>query len=100
MGVSQGRAQFVLGMDVRHEQLLRFTQDLLPGTVLYGPYRFRGRNFFRLMARGAALRALLDVFDSLEFGRWCPHVGRRYAAMRVVAAAMRTNPSRRGANVS
>jgi hypothetical protein len=92
-GVSKTRAQFVLGMDVRHEAILRLTQDLLPGTILYGPYHHRGRNFFRLMARGDALRALLDVFDSLEFERWCPHVGRRYAAMRAVAMTMRTHAS-------
>jgi len=61
--------------------------------LLAGPYHYRGRNFFRLMARGDALRALLDVFDSLEFERWCPHVGRRYAAMRAVAMTMRTRAS-------
>jgi hypothetical protein len=93
-GVTKGKGQFVLGMDVRHEALLRLTRDLLPGTVLYGPYSYRGRNFFRLMARGDALRALLDVFDSLELARWCPHVGGRYAAMRAAASTMRTGPAR------
>ncbi len=93
-GVSKGKAQFVIGMHVRHETLLRQTQDLLPGTVLHGPYHYRGRDFFRLMARSDALRALLDIFDSLEFNRLCPHVARRYAAMRVVAATARTRPAK------
>jgi hypothetical protein len=94
-GVSRGTAQFVIGMHVRHESLLRYAQDLLPGTILYGPYHHQGRDFFRLTARGAALRGLLDIFDSLEIHRLCPHVARRYAAMRIVAATMRTLPSRR-----
>jgi hypothetical protein len=94
-GVHRGRAHFVLGMDVRHEYLMRRVQDLLPGAILYGPYHWRGRNFFRLMARGAALRSLLDIFDSLEMERWCPHVGRRYEAMRRVAASMRVAAPRR-----
>lgn len=94
-GVSKGTLQFVIGMHLRHESLLRHTQDLLPGTILYGPYHHQGRDFFRLMARGAALRGLLDILDSLEIHRLCPHVARRSAAMRVVAATMRMLPSRR-----
>ena len=94
-GVSKGTPQFVIGMHVRHETLLRHTQDLLPGSILCGPYHHQGRDFFRLMARGDALRALLDILDSLEIDRLCPHVARRYAAMRAVAATKRSLPGRR-----
>jgi hypothetical protein len=94
-GVSRGAPQFVIGMHIRHEALLRHTRDLLPGSILYGPYHYRGRDFFRLMARGDALRSMLDILDSLEMDRLCPHVARRYAAMRAIAATARTRPSRR-----
>lgn len=100
-GVDRGRAQFVLGMHVRHEYLLRRVQDLLPGAILHGPNHWQRRMFFRLMVRGAALRSLLDIFDSLEIDRWCPHVGARYFAMRATAETMRVAaPRRRGPPVS
>ena len=43
----------------------------------------------------AALRSLLDIFDSLEFDRWCPHVagGIRDASGR---CDMRVDPRRHG----
>ena len=94
-GVSRGRGHFVLGMHIRHAALLRSVQDLLPGSVLYGPYHHRGRYFLRLMLRGAALRASLDIFDSLELDRWCPHVAGRYEAMRSQALTMPTRRSTR-----
>jgi hypothetical protein len=94
-GVHRGRAHFVLGMHVRHEYLLRRVQDLLPGAILYGPYHWQGRDFFRLMVRGAALRSLLDILDALAIERWCPHVAARYAVMREVAATMRVAAPRR-----
>ena len=94
-GVSRGRAHFVLGMHIRHAALLRSVQDLLPGSVLDGPYHHRGRFFLRLVLRGAALRASLDIFDSLQFDRWCPHVAGRYETMRRRAITMPTGPSTR-----
>ena len=94
-GAHRGRAHFVLGMHVRHEYLLRRVQDLLPGSILYGPFQWRGRDFFRLMVRGAALRSLLDMFDSLEIERRCPHVAGRYRTMRKVAATIRVATPRR-----
>jgi hypothetical protein len=94
-GVDRGHAQFVLGMHIRHEHLLRRVQDLLPGAILHGPYHWQGREFFRLMRLGAALRSLLDIFDSLEIDRWCPHVAARYSAMRAVAETMRVGAPRR-----
>jgi hypothetical protein len=65
-GVTGDHAQFTLGMHVRHAALLRYVQDLLPGSVLYGPYHHRGRYFMRLMLRGDAVRSTLDIFDSLQ----------------------------------
>jgi 16S rRNA (guanine527-N7)-methyltransferase len=44
-GIHRGRAHFVLGMNVRHEFLMRRVQDLLPGSILYGSYHWEGRNF-------------------------------------------------------
>jgi hypothetical protein len=93
-GVSRGTPQFVLGMNVRHAVLLQHVQDLLPGSRLYGPYHHNGRYFLRLMLRGAALKSCLDIFDSLNLDRWCPHVPRRYEARRAVAWVARTRPSR------
>jgi hypothetical protein len=47
-----------------------------------------------LMLRGAALKRCLNIFDSLNLDRWCPHVARRYEAMRTVAIVARTRPPR------
>ena len=44
-GVTRGHGQFALAMHVRHAALLQRVQDLLPGSVLYGPYHYRGRYF-------------------------------------------------------
>jgi len=92
-GVTQRHAQFALAMHVRHAALLQLVRDLLPGSVLYGPYHHRDRYFLRLMLRGDALRACLDIFDALQFERWCPHVAGRYETMRAAALSMRTRPS-------
>lgn len=81
-GIDRRTPHVVIGMSARHETFLRHVQSLLPGARLYGPYNYRGRFFFRLVLRGRALRPLVEVFDSLEIARWCPHVGRRYATMR------------------
>jgi hypothetical protein len=94
-GVGKGNVQFVIGMHIRHAALLRRVQDLLPGSILYGPYHHQGRYFLRLMLRGDALRSCLDIFDSLELDRWCPDVAGRYEALRRAAMTMRTRPARR-----
>ena len=94
-GVTRGHAQFAVAMHVRHAVLLQLVRDLLPGSVLYGPYHHSGRYFLRLMARGDALRSSIDIFDSLHLERWCPHVAERYETMRTTALTMRTRPSTR-----
>jgi hypothetical protein len=70
-----------------------FLAGLVVGEGHYGPYHHNGRYFLRLMLRGA-LKSCLDIFDSLRLDRWCPHVARRYEAMRAVAMVARTLPSR------
>jgi hypothetical protein len=93
-GVTGGTPQFVLGMSIRHAVLLQHVQDLLPGSRLYGPYHHNGRFFLRLMLRGDALRSCVDVFDSLQLDRWCPHVAGRYEVMRAATMRARTRRSR------
>jgi hypothetical protein len=44
-----------LRLHVRHERLLRWLADALPGTRLYGPYHHGGRSYFQWMARGQAM---------------------------------------------
>ena len=92
-GVTRGTPQFVLGMSVRDAVLLQHVQDLLPGSRL-GPYHHNGRYFLRLMLRGVALRSCLDIFDSLQVDRWCPHVAGRYETMWTAAPTARTRSSR------
>ncbi|MBJ7520319.1 MAG: hypothetical protein JHC84_11535 [Solirubrobacteraceae bacterium] len=47
--------QVTLRMHVRHEDLLRWITDQVPGSKLYGPYAHGGREYFQWMARGDAL---------------------------------------------
>lgn len=47
--------QVTLRMHVRHEDLLRWITDRVPGSKLYGPYAHGGREYFQWMARGDAL---------------------------------------------
>lgn len=47
--------QVTLRMHVRHEDLLRWITDQVPGSKLYGPYVHGGREYFQWMARGDAL---------------------------------------------
>jgi hypothetical protein len=56
--------QVTLRMHVRHEALLRWLVDRLPGTRLYGPYHHGNRHYFQWMARGEALVAeLLPILE-------------------------------------
>ncbi len=47
--------QVTLRMHTRHEQLLLWVTDQVPGSRLYGPYHHGGRSYFQWMARGDAL---------------------------------------------
>lgn len=56
--------QVTLRMHVRHEQLLRWVTEMVPGSRLYGPYHHGGRSYFQWMARGDALvRELLPLLE-------------------------------------
>ncbi len=71
-------------MHVRHERLLRWLHDLVPGSKLYGPYIYEPRRFFIWVLRqrevirwlvaqlsieemddqaGARLRSMLDRYE-------------------------------------
>lgn len=48
--------QVTLKMHVRHEQLLRWLNDRIRWSRLYGPYHHDNRHYLQLMIRGPALR--------------------------------------------
>jgi hypothetical protein len=53
-----------LKMHIRHESLLRWLEDRVPGSRLYGPYDHGGRRYFQWMARGPALvEQLLPILE-------------------------------------
>src|SRR5262245_31126885 len=47
--------QVTLRMHVRHEALMRWLADRVPGSRLYGPYHHGSRHYFQWSARGDAL---------------------------------------------
>ena len=47
--------QVTVRMHVRHESLLRWLADRVPGSRLYGPYDHGDRHYFQWMVRGRAL---------------------------------------------
>jgi hypothetical protein len=48
--------QVSLKMHVRHERLLRWMNDRIRWSRLYGPYNHGGRHYLQLMIRGAGIR--------------------------------------------
>jgi hypothetical protein len=58
------KAQVTLRMHVRHEHLLRWLQERLPRSRLYGPYDHGDRHYFQWMMRGRALSE--DLLPLLE----------------------------------
>ena len=53
-----------LRMHVRHERLLRWLEERVPRSRLYGPYHHGGRHYFQWMVRGEALVSeLLPVLE-------------------------------------
>jgi hypothetical protein len=74
--------QVTLRMHVRHERLLRWLADRVPGSRLYGPYHHGGRSYFQWMVRGEALaRELLPVLDPAAVAELDDHAAERLAAM-------------------
>jgi hypothetical protein len=57
--------QVTLRMHVRHEALMRWLADRLPGSRLYGPYHHGNRHYFQWMMRGDALvTELLPILEA------------------------------------
>jgi hypothetical protein len=71
-----------LKMHIRHEALLRWLQDRIPGSRLYGPYDHGGRRYFQWMARGPALiEELLPVLEACISPDLDGHAHERLTAM-------------------
>ena len=71
--------QITLKMHVRHERLLRWLNDRIRWSRLYGPYHHDNRHFLQLMIRGPALRQALapmlrglpwDEIDDYSYARF------------------------------
>ena len=51
-------------MHVRHESLLRWLEERVDGSRLYGPYHHGDRDYFQWMVRGPALtEGLLPILE-------------------------------------
>ena len=75
--------QVTLRMHVRHEPLLRWLLEVVPGSRLYGPYEHGGRRYYQWMVRGQVLREhLVPLLDSLPLSRLDPHSQARYEKMK------------------
>jgi hypothetical protein len=48
--------QITMKMHVRHERLLRWMNDRIRWSRLYGPYHHGGRHYLQLMVRGTGIR--------------------------------------------
>ncbi|MBV8245714.1 MAG: hypothetical protein JOZ38_07325 [Candidatus Eremiobacteraeota bacterium] len=77
------QAQITLKLHVRHEPLMRWILECVPGGRLYGPYFHGERRYFQLMYRGAALReTLVPLLDHAPWAKIDPHSYERYRAMK------------------
>lgn len=75
------QAQLAISMNVRHERLLEYLRNVVPGSKLYGPYHHSGRHFYRWMARGPALAAFLTEYED-DIRRVDDHVASRIDEMQ------------------
>lgn len=72
----------IVKMHVRHESLLRWIAERVPGSKLYGPYDHGDRQYFQWMARGRPLiQNLLPVLDRNVTPDLDPPAAERLAAM-------------------
>lgn len=72
-----------LKMHVRHEPLLRWLLQMVPGSKLYGPYTHAARHYYQWMVRGSALRRFLVPFlDALPWAAIDPYAYGRYQQMK------------------
>ncbi len=77
--------QITLKMNVRHERLLRWLNDRVRWSRLYGPYHHDDRHYLQLMIRGPALRQELGSVACGVFP------GRRSTTIRTPALSRCSN---------
>jgi hypothetical protein len=76
------QAQITLKMSVRHERLLRWLNDRVRWSRLYGPYHHDNRHYLQLMIRGPALRQeLAPVLYALPWAEIDDHSYSRFLEM-------------------
>jgi hypothetical protein len=74
--------QITLKMHVRHERLLRWVNNRVRWSHLYGPYHHAGRHFMQLMIRGQALRSSIGpALYSLPWEQIDDHSYSRFMTM-------------------
>jgi hypothetical protein len=74
--------QVTLRMHVRHEALMRWLTERLPGSRLYGPYHHGNRHYFQWMSRGEALvTELLPILEQHITPELDGHAYERLTAM-------------------
>jgi len=73
--------QVTLRMHVRHEQLFRWLQRVLPEGRLYGPYHHGGRSYYQWMVRGRPLRERLWPMLTEHLAEFDDHIRARLTAM-------------------
>jgi hypothetical protein len=74
--------QVTLRMHVRHERLMRWLNDRIAQSRLYGPYHHGGRHYLQLMIRGEALRSELGpMLAALRWNEIDDHSYGRFAEM-------------------
>jgi hypothetical protein len=75
--------QITIKMHVRHRRLFDWLVRACPGSRLYGPYSYEGRNFYQWMVRGTTLRATVaPILDQLPLEEIDEHTHARYAEMK------------------
>lgn len=73
----------VVKMHTRHERLLRFLHERVPGSRLYGPYSHGKRDYFQWAARGKVLaQNLIPLLDEIGMEDYDAHSAARYARMK------------------
>jgi hypothetical protein len=76
--------QITLKMNVRHERLLRWLNDRIRWSRLYGPYHHDNRHYLQLMIRGPALRQeLVPLLRALPWAEIDDHSYARFFGMLV-----------------
>ena len=76
------QAHITLRMHARHETLLRWIFDRVPGSKIYGPYHHGGRHYFQWMCRGESLKKnLIPLLLSTPHQSLDPHSFARFMDM-------------------